>query len=207
MLARARTHTHATHKAHKIQPTTLGVLLDPRTAAGTDVYCRMAPRAGPGAKRPVLLAGRIQTPGPVQTLRRGSVRASTVVRQRSTRPEPTHLGAYACALTRVPARSLAGGLSDLGNGETAAGSGLRTRIPPRTSSARWRAAHLAEREAAWSPDASTPFVCLFVCYGVRPRRTSALEDQLGLIPSMKSKIEDGSAMGTGWTLGAAVLDF
>ena len=65
-------------------------------------------------------------------------------------------------LTRVPARSLAGGPSDFGNGGIAAGSGPRTRIPPRTSSARWRAAHLAEREAAWSPDASTPFVCLFV---------------------------------------------
>jgi hypothetical protein len=33
-------------------------------------------------------------------------------------------------------------------------------------------------------------------YGVRPRRTSALEAQLGLVPGTKSKIEDGSTVGT-----------
>ena len=33
-------------------------------------------------------------------------------------------------------------------------------------------------------------------YGVRPRKTSALEDQLGLVPGPKSKIGDGSDMGT-----------
>ena len=38
-------------------------------------------------------------------------------------------------------------------------------------------------------------------------RTYTLEDQLGLVPGTKSKIEDGSAMGTSLTLGAAVADF
>ena len=34
-----------------------------------------------------------------------------------------------------------------------------------------------------------------------------LEEQLGLVPGTKSKIEDGSATGTFVTLGAAVGDF
>ena len=39
------------------------------------------------------------------------------------------------------------------------------------------------------------------------RKVRKTEDQLGLVPSTKSKIEDGSAMGTSVTLGAAVADF
>ena len=42
--------------------------------------------------------------------------------------------------------------------------------------------------------------------GLRPCRAQTLEDQLGLVPGTKSKIEDGSAMGTSLTLGAAVAD-
>ena len=44
-------------------------------------------------------------------------------------------------------------------------------------------------------------------YGVRPLSAYTLEDQLGLVPGTKSKIEDGSATGTSVTLGAAVADF
>ena len=44
-------------------------------------------------------------------------------------------------------------------------------------------------------------------YGVRPCSVHTLEDQLGLVPGTKSKIEDGSATGTSVTLGAAVADF
>ena len=44
-------------------------------------------------------------------------------------------------------------------------------------------------------------------YGVRPCSAQTLRDQLGLVPGTKSKIEDGSAMGTSLTLGAAVADF
>ena len=44
-------------------------------------------------------------------------------------------------------------------------------------------------------------------YGVRPSETHTFEDQLGLVPGTKSKIEDGSATGTSVTLGAAVADF
>ena len=44
-------------------------------------------------------------------------------------------------------------------------------------------------------------------YGVRPRETSGLEDQLGLVLSPKSKIEDGSREGTLITLATAVADF
>ena len=44
-------------------------------------------------------------------------------------------------------------------------------------------------------------------YGVRPCSVHTLEEQLGLVPGTKSKIEDGSATGTFVTLGAAVADF
>ena len=44
-------------------------------------------------------------------------------------------------------------------------------------------------------------------YGVRRLRTYSLRDQLGPVPSTKSKIEDGSAMGKALALGAAVADF
>ena len=46
-----------------------------------------------------------------------------------------------------------------------------------------------------------------ITYGVRPRETSGLEDQLGLVLSPKSKIEDGSREGTLITLATAVADF
>ena len=48
---------------------------------------------------------------------------------------------------------------------------------------------------------------MYTMYGVRPSETYTLEDQLGLVPGTKSKIEDGSATGTSVTLGAAVADF
>ena len=44
-------------------------------------------------------------------------------------------------------------------------------------------------------------------YGVRPCSAYTFGDQLGLVPSTKSKIKDGSATGTSVTLGAAVADF
>ena len=43
--------------------------------------------------------------------------------------------------------------------------------------------------------------------GVRLCSAQTLRDQLGLVPGTKSKIEDGSAMGTSLALGAAVADF
>ena len=53
--------------------------------------------------------------------------------------------------------------------------------------------------------------CVYECaqawYGVRPCSAYTFEDQLGLVPGTKSKIEDGSAMGTSLALGAAVADF
>ena len=50
-------------------------------------------------------------------------------------------------------------------------------------------------------------VYVYVTYGVRPCSVHTLEEQLGLVPGTKSKIEDGSATGTFVTLGAAVADF
>jgi hypothetical protein len=44
-------------------------------------------------------------------------------------------------------------------------------------------------------------------YGVWPCKTHTLEDQLGLAPGTKSKIEDGSTVGTSVTLRTAVADF
>ena len=44
-------------------------------------------------------------------------------------------------------------------------------------------------------------------YGVRPSRVRTFKDQLGLVRSPKSKIEDGSHEGTWQTLVTAVADF
>ena len=44
-------------------------------------------------------------------------------------------------------------------------------------------------------------------YGGRPSETHTLEDQLGLVPGTKLKIEDGSTVGTSVTLRTAVADF
>ena len=44
-------------------------------------------------------------------------------------------------------------------------------------------------------------------YGVRPSRTHTLEDQLGLVPGTKSKIEDGSDTGTSGGEVVTVADF
>ena len=44
-------------------------------------------------------------------------------------------------------------------------------------------------------------------YGVRPCCVHTLEDQLGLVPGTKSKIEDGSTVGTSVTLRTALADF
>ena len=44
-------------------------------------------------------------------------------------------------------------------------------------------------------------------YGVRPSETYTLEDQLGLVPGTKSKIEDGSDTGTSGGEVVTVADF
>ena len=44
-------------------------------------------------------------------------------------------------------------------------------------------------------------------YGGRPSETHTFGDQLGLVPGTKSKIEDGSTVGTSVTLRTAVADF
>jgi hypothetical protein len=54
--------------------------------------------------------------------------------------------------------------------------------------------HMREREFL-----SKAFFLLLV-YGVRPSETHTLEDQLGLVPGTKLKIEDGSTVGTSVTL-------
>ena len=77
-----------------------------------------------------------------------------------------------------------------------------------------------ERDRSGSEFGCAACVCLRVCgltvspsrasvtiYGVRPCSVHTLEEQLGLVPGTKSKIEDGSATGTSVTLGAAVADF
>ena len=47
----------------------------------------------------------------------------------------------------------------------------------------------------------------FNSYGVRPSETYTLEDQLGLVPGTKSKIEDGSETGTSGGEVVTVADF
>ena len=101
--------------------------------AGLNVYCRMAPRAGPGATRPEHAAGRL-TRVPVQAPSCAAhMRASTVMRCGPSWSKPTRSGA-ARALDRVPTRSLAGGAPGFGNGSNVSQdrvSGLAS--PPRTS--------------------------------------------------------------------------
>ena len=47
----------------------------------------------------------------------------------------------------------------------------------------------------------------FTSYGVRPLSAHTLEDQLGLVPGTKSKIEDGSDTGTSGGEVVPVADF
>ena len=56
-------------------------------------------------------------------------------------------------------------------------------------------------------DAMADVLLAGYAYGVRPSRTHTLEDQLGLVPGTKSKIEDGSDTGTSGGEVVTVADF
>ena len=63
------------------------------------------------------------------------------------------------------------------------------------------------REETWLVGRALSLARLTWLYGVWPCKTHTLEDQLGLAPGTKSKIEDGSTVGTSVTLRTAVADF
>ena len=78
------------------------------------------------------------------------------------------------------------------------------RRPPRSTRVRSSAA-----SDVYKRQVTCPRVLGFRLFGLVPKTRSAYTfgDQLGLVPGTKSKIEDGSAMGTLVTLGVAVFDF